>query len=557
MMGLAALWCAGGVLVAAGPFEAPREGPIPFRRDLLPLDADTLNHLSVELLNLAEAQPQETAENRRSIARTLALALAVQPGNLEARDAISAFSEGRAPTSAGAPASPLIARVLPWLQSPDAGEAGAALAACLQDVVSPTAPEKGAWGEWVADLSKFEAIEAVDKEEVANVSSNTKPAPGGILGLRNAAISTPVRMPDPVTRKLVMAPVRVKMETILRPPTASGAPASLEVTVTTASTYRVDPMVVSAILTGQFGKSPHGYEVILKVGEDGEFLESFETVSAAAYVLVAASVSGREPVGTVIGSIDPQGKFIAGPDFWIRLRSLSKGPGGRLVVPAETAELLPEILALEDPEFFMKYEVLLADNFEQLLDRTAALPTGNLGQTLEKFQAIRARGSSLPIGQHLSNRLVRQQLGELAMNIPYFVSPRLLAVQGAGERPTRISRKILAYELRQAIEPMKWIFTKTQSEIHLPELDQSYEICREAIDGLARYVDTTDRDFQNQARDMATTLRTFSRASRARPEVSTAAFRAMVSSYGDLIQEIGMSAGEMPREDLGPSPFKR
>jgi hypothetical protein len=246
------------------------------------------------------------------------------------------------------------------------------------------------------------------------------------------------------------------------------------------------------------------------------------------------------------------------PDIWNRLRALSTGPGGRLVIPADAAEWLPSILALEDPEFFLKYDVLLAGNLGELLERTAAAPKGPLAQSLEKMDGIRAKRASLQIGQYLNNRLVRQQLNDVMTGTPFFASAKMLGIQGAGERPTRLPRKLLAFELRRAIEPMKWIFTEAQFQIDLGELDRSYETCRAEIDRLARYVDNSDREFHESARELATTLRTFSRASRARPEVSAAAFRNMTSAYGVMKVKIAIAVGEanQSRSD-GPDPFER
>ena len=80
--------------VAAGPFVAPAEGPVVFRRDRLPLDADTMTELADQLAILANAQGGDEAVKRRAVAQMLALALALQPGHSEALRIMEKFQNG-------------------------------------------------------------------------------------------------------------------------------------------------------------------------------------------------------------------------------------------------------------------------------------------------------------------------------------------------------------------------------------------------------------------------------------------------------------------------------
>ena len=97
------------------------------------------------------------------------------------------------------------------------------------------------------------------------------------------------------------------------------------------------------------------------------------------------------------------------PRFWYQLQALGKGKGQRLVLPAEAAAYLPSILAMEKPEFFFDYEVLLASDFKQLLDLTAKKPKEPLASATAKFREIRERAgiSGCP-------HLHRQQFREAA-----------------------------------------------------------------------------------------------------------------------------------------------
>jgi hypothetical protein len=265
--------------------------------------------------------------------------------------------------------------------------------------------------------------------------------------------------------------------------------------------------------------------------------------------LLGAALSGHEPTGMVIGKIEADGSFRMGPDFWDRLRAVSKGPGGRLVIPAEAADLLPSLLALEDPEFFLSYDVLLASNLQELLERSAKTPASPLAEQLSRFQDIRTKGTSIAIGQYVANRFVRQRLIELSNEAAYFFSPRMLAVQAAGSRPTKLPKKLLACELKRALEPLAWIRGRGPTEIDIAQLDKSYEASRAKVDLLERYVDTTERDLHLRVREMTTTMRSFSRANRVAVnkddgyEMVLASFEAMMKSYTAVTTELSAATG--------------
>ena len=85
------------VAVVRAEFVPPAEGPVPFRRDKLPVDVDTMTALSRQVTVLAEAEAGETAEQRRAVAQMAALALALDPSNRQARDLVAAAEKGEKP----------------------------------------------------------------------------------------------------------------------------------------------------------------------------------------------------------------------------------------------------------------------------------------------------------------------------------------------------------------------------------------------------------------------------------------------------------------------------
>ncbi|WAC20132.1 hypothetical protein OVA24_01910 [Luteolibacter sp. SL250] len=584
---IAGVLAVGDMAAAAGHFEVPKEGPVAFRRDRLPIEVDLMTNLSSDLVALSHAQRRENAADRRIVAQMLALALALNPASAEARTALAAAAKGAPGGKAGKRelqrSREEIWGVLKWLGSPEAGPDGQALAACLGDVISMADPshpdaasllekgEKGAWTPWVADLKAFDRVQPADKEVVVdsmpmpeggNPQAKETPLPQTTLQLESATIFTPLWELDKDTGDEQLKLTSVAMKASILPSPPPEAPVVKPMTFTidfTLENTQVNRMnrALHAVLVKRHGALPAGSQVTLNLGEENSYLpvRNRDALSGAAAVLLDAALSGKAPAGIVIGRLDADGSFKSPPDVWDRLRALSGGPGGRLVIPADAAELLPWILALENPEFFLRYDVLLASNHQELVERSAAATASPLTEILARFQEVRSKGATLPIGQYVTNRFVRQRLAELSAEAPYFASPKLLAIQGAGERPTRISRKILAFELRSAMQPLAWLRGKAAADIDLAKLDKNYDSARAQVDSLEKY--SEDRDLLASVREMTTTLRTFSRAqrlslSREREAAAAAeAFVEMRESLNATLDELNAVIGEVPETDAG------
>jgi hypothetical protein len=575
--------------LCAAPFVPPKEGPVAFRRDRLPIDVDTMISLSDELLTLANGQKLETAEDRRNVARILALSSALNPANTAARDTAAKLASGETlPKPEKREINRSQARIwhtLAWLQMPEAGADGLALGSCLGDVISFADPdhprasalreagERGAWKEWIAETPAFEDTQLAGNEKVGpsmpmDPQAPPTPVPGekAQLLLDTTTIVTPLWITSKSTDLGVLQPVAVKM-TASTVPQVEGVPPAAPMTFSVDQTLEKAPVNrlnrdLQTVLIQRFGKLPADSQLVLSLGEQvsSSPIRDREVLSGAAAVLLGSALSGQEPEAVIIGKIDPSGSFKSVPDFWDRLRAVAKGPGGRLVIPAEAEEMLPSILAMEEPEFFLKYDVFLASNLTELLDRSAKTPAAPMAEMLARFQDVRAKSVGQPVGPYVANRFVRQRLIFLANEASYYASPRMLAIQAAGERPTRIPRKILSFELQRAIRPIAWIQGKTSADIDVAELDKSYDLARAEVDKLERYAESADKDFLNRVRDMTTTLRTYSRASRVGinrengPAIVAAAFEAMRKSYASVLLELKTATGEKdPAEDVEPS----
>ncbi len=557
--------------VRAADFAMPADGPIAFRRDRVPLDPDEMSSISRILSDQADELRSKTPADRRGAAQTLALALALDPGNAGARRMLGRFADGtHRPThnKRAADDRQTIWRDVEWLETPEAGADGIALAACLKDVLAlanPSDPRSeahlesgkpGAWKTWIPPLEAYQPLPEPD------------------------AAPEPEDVPDQPAVLLAKASLRVPMLTVSGKDAEERwdfAPRDLEMTASEAesgeskkrrdfeirfagdgerSVFRKKLPGMIAALKARHGELPTGVivdfggEALLVLRESK--LLSFPTAAAA--VLASAALSGSAPDAVIIGDLDAAGTLVLPADFWGQLRALGKGSGGRLILPAAAADSLASVLALERPEFFFQNHVLLAADFGQLLDLAAKKPGEALTADLAKFGEIREKRGSESVGPYVANAFVRRRLDEIARETPYDFSARMLAIQGAGHRPNYVTRPVLITELRAAIGPVKWlpkVETGQLGQDEIARLGPTYEDARSQVDALARYTDTPERPIVQRTIEMLATIRVLDRAARARGDYASvtatiAAQSDFKRAYKTLEAQFAAALGEPP-----------
>ena len=529
----------------AGIFLPPAEGPVPFRRDKIPLEADAMSELSMKLGLIARGFTAVKPAERRGAAQTLALAMALDPANAKARELLAAYQQGWHKASGDATllehARDRISYYVAWLETPEAGVDGQALAACLEDILlisdpnHPQADEEGKWAGWVPELSAYEA-------QVAKNGNPPPPqgsAPKSQILLSKAEVHTMLwrKGTKDESSSWVLAPAPLQMTAIKtgedsgwKPPLAIALGSAQD-----ASAFTQTNTMLLTLLKKQHENLPAGYKIAITCKELEQSVQSRkrQSLSAAAAVLASAAVTGREPEAIIIGQVDESGTFKLPTGFWEQLMALGKGNGQRLVLPAAAATSVPSMLALEKPGFFLEYEVLLAANFQQLLELTAKTPDETLVKSSAQFHEIRGKIGSQEIRQYIANRFVRQRLADILQETPCHFSAKMLLVQASGNRPTSVTRPVLAAELRRAIEPMDWIVrtaglvyspwdnggngsTTAFSTADLAKFIPTLDLCRSRVDALERYADKNDRELVERTRKSVAAIRALDKGARTR-----------------------------------------
>ena len=513
-------------------FAMPAEGPVAFRRDRVPLDAETMSGLSKNLTTLARAHPMATPAERRTIAQQLALAQALDPGNAAGREMMAACRDGgHTPHEDAAGRDRSLAKIrqlAAWLRSPDAGGDGHALAACLEDILAAAVSgetaeafkETGAWTGWVPELAAYEPRPeepAVD-DPFPTPDGNTRPAPGmasasiGMLAWKRSGDDSHTQW-SPAAATLQMAASQAD---------DPDAPFTIRIFPTDEARQQTARML-EELMRRHHDNTPNGIRLRISSSDfkNMEWGRKPLAFSAAAAVLASAAITGREPDAIVLGEVDARGAYRAPETLWAQLAALGPGEGKRLVLPASAAGLLPSLLAVGKPGLFMDYEVLLARDFQHLLDLTAKQQPEAVAAASAKFHAIRSRMGTEDVRSYVANRFVRPRLGELAQEAPYHASASLLFIQASGQRPTVITRAALTAELMLACDALSWIDETEDRDLEVSEIDQIgklHDALRKRLDELAGMSVKTDHDLIESTRALILPLRDIERAARGRGE---------------------------------------
>lgn len=250
---LAALLLSIGATIGHARFAAPAEGPVPFRRDRLPLDAEAMAELSKHLEGLARSLDPATARDRRGAAQLLALAAALDPRNADVPRSITTMRQGGRPPQPAADATEHavegVTRSLRWLDRSDGGHDARALTACLKDVLPLVDPdnlllqlssgdgERGDWKSWIPEPSAYEPEPKATVKEPQEPPAPTETpsaAPAPIIP-RRSEIRAVVwqRQTGNGLARWQLQPGAVRLDAS-RPLPASNAP-SLTITSTAAS----------------------------------------------------------------------------------------------------------------------------------------------------------------------------------------------------------------------------------------------------------------------------------------------------------------------------------
>ena len=522
---LLALLAAGGLVQAA--FVPPAEGPVPFRRDKLPMDADTMASLSRQLVVMAGGHEGEDPGDLRLRAQLLALSIALDPGNHRARDLAETLADGGdAPESSEEDLDHALDRVWKlqsWLIEPEAGSDAAALADCLGDVLfvlDPRHPasesrgsgEKGNWRDWVAARDRFEDADEPEEAEEPEIAESggedpmDEPEESNVAKLRiqEATLNVPLWIYSHETRRSSLKMTAVKMNVWQ----GSGEDEAwedeedrnrLRLRLPSEELSRRGSFgrTLQQVLEARHGKLPERLHIHVSLPENYVYSNSRNgtTLMVPVALLADAAFSGVAPSAAVFGDLDGEGRLVAPPRAWELIRELDGLPDCRLILPASVRELLPALVTLDRAETFFKHEVVLAEDLDDMIRLASGKPPGALAEANAAFEAVRKARGNRSLGSFLGFDSTRQRLNQVVAAFPAHASARLLALRGTSQWPKRLERSVYAKEIRAALVPMGAALNPPWEGIRAGQLETAAEQCRLQLAAVERYYSAVaDRD---------------------------------------------------------------
>jgi len=548
----------------AATFEPPSGKLSPFRRDRLPVNKGTIYGLSGSLVTVTGGAAYETAEDRRAVAKALALALALDPVSEKALHQVSELVDGNKPDFADAErvdrAKKYIWNTMGWLASPDAGSDGNILAALMGETLAalypadPRAgsyldkPEHGAWKDWVAELTAFnrppniaqqpdsddeDKDDADVEQEIVEVERKDQPKAPARTGiqLEHAKIFTVLQMYD--KDKAMWRPrlVPVEMRSTDHPKDDEGNDHlgfRVEISTSSDDYWTVKERIATPLqerLSEHLTKLPNRGEIRIRLDSDEPYPYSRNrnALSGPAFVLAHTAMTGATPSAIVIAEVDRSGTLKLPKYFWKALMEIADKSGERIILPASAEPVLINMLALEKPEFFIKNEVLMASSLGELATLSSPESSAQHDEIYNKFKLITEKAAGNTIGTYLSNRFVRDRLKEIIDEAPYHLSAKILYIHGSVSRPRYLTREALGAEIWRKIDVISEIAKIEDiygiNSRQLAKLDEFYKKMRDDMKDLERYTSTNNNDLLKEAKDTVNSVRTFARGFEGKGEI--------------------------------------
>ena len=530
-------------------FIAPTDR-VPFRRDQLPIDVETMGQLSRQLTVLCSTLETDNPENQRVAAQFLAVASALDPVNRQATDLLESLAKNEALAAADEAqqtnAKARAWRTQAWLASDEAGKDGQVLAQCLGDVLArvdashPAAAahksDLGKWNGWVAPLEDFVKVKSTndlaanaDDEPVPTIpdemeqddseESDDSAEEDIEFAAATGSIATPLWLYNEKTETYAFKVASVSMKSYVDKDSkgfryhVQGSDESAIRSTLLAINHATVPL-----LQEKFKGLPEGGVIDLSMPNREYFSvgRNGENLSAAAMVLASASLSGDATTGIVIGIVQEDGKLALPRNAWEMIRMLSTAPPSRIILPKAIEDVMPAILALDDLQFLMRHDLFLAENADEMIALTKKTPDPAIVASLANFADIRARATTT-IGPFVANPHVSKRLEAIVAATPNYASAQLLLMQARGKRPVQLTEKMLAHEIRKALQPLTEINTRATSnqnkeKVTAAEVQAAHESSRAALDPLERIVASSNRELYGEALDLANRARTLARA---------------------------------------------
>lgn len=524
--------------------------------DQVTVDADSMRWLSNLLLNIAKREHDGSPEQLRSTAQLIALAHQLNPAHSEIKGLNISLKKGADFSKIDdKQLDQNVSRtwsIVKFLSAEDAGTQSNKLAACVMDVmmvVDPNHPNleghklnQKRWRNIVPSLKEYQKLDppkivkldpkkAIETPKDPQVNDGSTTTENQVTSeespplvklnwlITNASASAPVMLTykddeNKERHKLYLSAATIN----IRPQKLSeGAVLTFHSRPREAAeVLNKSAHHIEKILVNKWGVKPPHAKITINYSNRYSSRNPVDAPAEIAVVLDAALRNDLMRTDLIVcGRIREDGSFYRSSDFWKTLKLLNSQTfenSHRLLIPTESGEDIRQLIALENPEFFVKNEVISIDNLTQASHYSGSSDTGQRALATQHFKDFQRIADGRSIGPLCSNKHVRTKLEEILTLMPNHVSARMLLLQGSRERPTKLDKKHLAYELETMLELLSTIRTT-----NTPDLDGGYlirinESLDDQIDAIQRYVDSDYSEAFDKIKTITSDLRILGKA---------------------------------------------
>jgi hypothetical protein len=516
-----------GPSVTAGLRYLPaNEDQVLIRRDLLPLDTDTIRDLAGQLAVLADGPFPKSASQIRHRAQLLTLSLRLLPSQARARAIEEASLKGGdrpfpAPGELQGSKEAILATA-DWLTLLPADSPGHHLGQLLLDIMQPvvidhpllarrsvqTAPNR--WNKVVARVTEFEV------EDPPVIPRMPDPPPSNEKEYATVALLTEIPMITSneegttppvaglVTTSLVLTRTPSPRKTNDGEKNEERAPGQL--LFKPQSDFEVSPLHRSLLdfFETHHEPLPLHYNLNVNFGtpenKRSYLSRNRENLAAPLAMMLDSAVTGRPLRRNTLffARLRPSGKLEKPAQAWellLHLETLRLPGKTRLIVGSGMIEEMTGLLVLDKASFFTRFEVLEAPTFEDA--RALYFQDGSLPEDLQAahdgYLEVREKADQANhLGNFLSLASVEKRLVRARDLSPHHLSARMLATQ-AIRRPAFFTRRLAAEEIDRLLDPVSR-FRFVVGETKERDVKEAYQAAREAIDPLERYLELGEKE---------------------------------------------------------------
>ena len=255
----------------------------------------------------------------------------------------------------------------------------------------------------------------------------------------------------------------------------------------------LDPLI-KQLIKGRHSILPHFKGVINF--PDGNHRSGNQLALAGPLALMLEASLANSPLRDdlcLLADINAKGDVIEPDNFWELLTALRQvSHGGRLIVSAESAEIMQQLLVYKEPEFFTQWEVFSVSNIDQALAAAIEQSSADLSKASELFASFQELSSNKTLTQLAADHNIRPALDEMVQLAPEHLSANMLLLQGGGKRPTHLSERALRLELRPLIDELNSGLQFETEQPNSDELEKTHEQIRVKLEQLEPLVSRDD-----------------------------------------------------------------